>query len=294
MPEPTAGHAAGAVAADRSNGLLSELHAARVARASVIQQVTVHGVGNGVEVAVVEQHGIQLGSSLWHSVRRWDQSAFLVHIWLLLGLDAFIRRPPQIEMLCCQALPLCKYLAANTQLFAGKRVLELGCGVGSCGITCALAGASEVTLTDKPEVCVHAEQNVAQNAMRSNGEGSASMCGVVVSPLLWGAPLVAAVAAAAPYDLLIASECVYQTELLPLLLRAIEQLSGPETTALLSFCQRGGIDLAGAIAMLKCAFHIEEELVVPLVGTAQAGAADSGVSDTSCAYIFRVRPRAPS
>ena len=44
------------------------------------------------------------------------------------------------------AVGLAIYIARHRRLFAGKTVLELGSGLGLCGIACAKAG--------RPEVCV--------------------------------------------------------------------------------------------------------------------------------------------
>ena len=44
---------------------------------------------------------------------------------------------------------MCKYLAeSNRELVMGTRVLELGSGVGFCGLFVAAMGAAEVVLTD--------------------------------------------------------------------------------------------------------------------------------------------------
>ena len=43
-------------------------------------------------------------------------------------------------MLWPSAIGLSKYILSNPQRFAGKRVLELGCGVGMSGVAAAIAG----------------------------------------------------------------------------------------------------------------------------------------------------------
>ena len=69
------GHAAGGA----GGGILAQLHAERVARQAA--RVATHDLDASSAVKIVEQHGAQLGSSLWHS-----------------------------------ALPLCNWLYANSQL----------------------------------------------------------------------------------------------------------------------------------------------------------------------------------
>jgi len=45
------------------------------------------------------------------------------------------------------ALLMCDYLLANRAQFAGKTVLELGCGVGLASLVARLAGAAVVIAT---------------------------------------------------------------------------------------------------------------------------------------------------
>lgn len=46
------------------------------------------------------------------------------------------------------AIVLCRYLEQNS-VVQGKRVVELGCGTGLCGIVCMKLGAKSVLLTDE-------------------------------------------------------------------------------------------------------------------------------------------------
>ena len=186
-PEPEHGHAGGG---GGSAGLLAQLHAERVARQPL--RTVAHPLGAGRhELAVVEQHGVQLGSSLWHS-----------------------------------ALPLCDWLCARPDLWPrGRRVAELGAGCGACGIAAALAGGGghTVALTDKPEVCEHLRRNVAANTAAIEACGSTA----AVAPLLWRRAAawqdggeaereLAAVRQHGPFTVLIACEWCVAATLLPL------------------------------------------------------------------------------
>lgn len=226
------GHAAGG----GGGGLLAQLHAERVARQPA--RVATHGLDAGNAVAIVEQHGAQLGSSLWHS-----------------------------------ALPLCDWLYSSDSRVWGhrsRRILELGAGCGTCGIAAALAARSSaaghaVVLTDKPEVCEHLRRNVAANAAAIQAAGSS----VHVAPLLWRRTIPVQRDEAwteweelkqhGPFDLIIACECVYELPLLAALIDTIAhgaaeyaRLAGADRAAsapapepdycliVLGFCRRGG------------------------------------------------------
>lgn len=70
-------------------------------------------VFNGYSIQIEEIPGFGIGSSLWNS-----------------------------------SIPICKYLEMNKNIIEGKRVIELGAGVGLVSIVCALLGGNVVS-TDK-------------------------------------------------------------------------------------------------------------------------------------------------
>lgn len=72
-----------------------------------------------------------------------DQDALIDMVKTQHDLDHF----PYGWMLWPSAIGLSKYILSNAHRFAGKRVLELGCGVGMAGVTAAIAGGM-VTQTD--------------------------------------------------------------------------------------------------------------------------------------------------
>jgi predicted nicotinamide N-methyase len=220
------------------NPLLASLHAERVARQP--QAVTKHDV-EGTEVSVVEQHGTQLGSSLWHS-----------------------------------ALPLARYLHTSALWAEPRRVLELGAGCGTVGIAAALANPGcTVVLTDKPEVVDHLRANIEANAP-ALAAARARVCALplvwrraAVPPELGGAgewESVAAAGGAAAFDIVLACECVYELSLLRALLDTMERAMAQASVAVLGFCRRGGslCPIAQAESMLLERF----EHAVPPVRTA--------------------------
>ena len=67
----------------------------------------------------------------------------------------------------------------------GRRVLELGCGIGIVGLVCALAGADSVLMTDYQDVTLDtAEENARKNKLTP---GRVSVCryGDVELALWW-------------------------------------------------------------------------------------------------------------
>lgn len=124
---------------------------------------------------------------------------------------------------------LAKYLIGKgPEYFAGKRVLELGCGCGLAGLTCAAMGAKETRLTD--QVIEGAVTNLALNATALPELTLGERCRV--EKLRWGNAEDYA-AADGPYDVIVGSDIMqeggdivgdYKT-----LADTIAALSGPKT-----------------------------------------------------------------
>ena len=73
-----------------------------------------------------------------------------------------------------QAAPrLARYLSTNTDLVVGKRVLELGAGLGLCGMVAHHLGAETVVLTDADTITLQKmRSNLETNCARSNATQS--------------------------------------------------------------------------------------------------------------------------
>eukprot|EP00960_Hanusia_phi_P019905 587452-Hanusia_phi.AAC.7 len=108
------------------------------------------------------------------------------------------------------AVFLAQYIFENPQLVRGKKVLELGAGVGLPGLACGKLGASRVVLTDlsKPAKILH---NLQHNCC-ANGLPNCS-----ASPLDWGMvtgePHQMASMCQTGYDVLLAADCLYSSSL---------------------------------------------------------------------------------
>lgn len=111
--------------------------------------------------------------------------------------------------------------------FKGKKVLELGAGLGLVGITLATAGA-EVTMTDMKHAVPTIERNIELNrGTWEKGGGSARAL-----MLEWGQEgYERSEIAKEPmeYDIIIACECVYEVAALPWLKWTMERIYAPTT-----------------------------------------------------------------
>lgn len=118
--------------------------------------------------------------------------------------------------------------------FKGKKVLEIGSGTGVAGIVCAKfwAGADFV-LTDQKQVL----ELITQNVKRNEDRISSLADHVNVQELDWGGPI-DHLSPAAPYDWIIACECVAPIFRLDLLLETLKAVTGPQTTILLAYEHR--------------------------------------------------------
>ncbi|KAJ8601994.1 hypothetical protein CTAYLR_002737 [Chrysophaeum taylorii] len=107
------------------------------------------------------------------------------------------------------------------------RVLDLGTGTGVVGIACWLRGA-DVTLTDVPEMLDLGRAN----ALATLGDMPETLR---VMPHVWGsdaAPL------DPPFDLVFASDCLYDVDALPALLDTVLAVSDGGTVVYLAYKRR--------------------------------------------------------
>jgi predicted nicotinamide N-methyase len=133
---------------------------------------------------------------------------------------------------------LAKYLEHQRRSeLAGSRVVELGAGTGLVGISAALLGARQVTLTDLDYVVENLAKNVAETMELATSVGRPVQSDVDTRVLDWFNP---------PTDLgdidfLVASDVVWVEELIPPLVATFDTLlrhSAVKTRILMSYQKR--------------------------------------------------------
>ncbi|KAJ3361628.1 hypothetical protein GGF32_007096 [Allomyces javanicus] len=161
---------------------------------------------------------------------------------------------------------LCFYFrdlaAKSTNGLAGKRVLELGSGTGILAVYLALLGAAVVaTDQDVPIILDNLRANVDRNRPSALTGIGATSYDIIVAAHNWGTTpspaldrlarlpasswasdndLSTADSQPMPWDYIIAADCIYTLEPLPLLLQSIDCLvgSGPSKTVVLVAMER--------------------------------------------------------
>ena len=113
---------------------------------------------------------------------------------------------------------LSSFLASNPALIAGKRVLELGGGLGLCSVTAAKLSPSAVVCTDgDTEVLAAMRSNVASNFSSGDATVDCRQC-------IWGenlSPLASAIGDR--FDVIIGADIIYVPEILEPLFRTVKR-----------------------------------------------------------------------
>lgn len=133
---------------------------------------------------------------------------------------------------------LCQYMAKHAQLLQGKRVLELGAGLGLCGVLAYRLG-SNVCLTDgDTDALVYLRENVQRNTCTRDGCGTVSC-----RQLLWGQEtsmvFLEKHAKGELYDVLLASDIIYAECIIQPLWETVQTLlSRPNGVFIMAFARR--------------------------------------------------------
>jgi predicted nicotinamide N-methyase len=117
------------------------------------------------------------------------------------------------------SIALARALAGRA--LGGRRALELGCGLGLPSVAAALAGARVLATDWSAAAVAFAARNAALNGAELRAERVA-----------WSAP--GPLLAGAPWDLVLASDVLYERRMADALLELLPRLVGARGTVLLS------------------------------------------------------------
>jgi predicted nicotinamide N-methyase len=151
--------------------------------------------------------------------------------------------------------------AVSAQPLAGRRVLELGCGLGLVAVTAALAGARVLAADRSPEATAFAAANAAHNGV---GLRTAVCAFAEPGPLLAGAP----------WDLVVAADVLYEPRNVPELLWLLPRL----------------LDDAGAVWLADPGRSMRDRFLAGVDATGWGCEPFPGEPDT--VTIYRLRRRA--
>lgn len=124
---------------------------------------------------------------------------------------------------------------ATRDRLRGKSALELGCGLGLPGLACHALGASPVLLTDRPPIAALVAEGLEHAGLADGGVRAYSF--------EWddaGAAAVLAEFGGRPPDFILACDCIFAPLFGDsfLLLRMLDALAGPHTTAIVALERR--------------------------------------------------------
>ena len=166
------------------------------------------GLPPGATSDVVEEV-VALGGRTLRMLRPRDGDAILDE--LLAEDDPEEERLPFWTQLWPSGTALARAVAGRS--LAGRRVLELGCGLGLVGVTAALAGATVTVVDRSPEAIAFATLNAERN-------------GVTLQAAVRAFDQPRLLLAEAPWDLVLAADVLYEQRNVPVLLWLLPRLVG--------------------------------------------------------------------
>lgn len=173
---------------------------------------------------------------------------------------------------------MCTYLVDNANIVKGKSVLELGAGLGLCGILCHCLGASRVILTDgDTNTLSQMRDNVNMNVSESKTCTNKSS-NISCHQLLWGRNVKNFLDTFGQFDVITASDVIYLDEVVEPLLDTVVELL--ETS---SGSDKGGTFLLGFVKRnVKMDYVLECAKKRGMCWTRPEGGSDDGV------FVFRM------
>eukprot|EP00658_Telonema_sp_P-2_P062074 TRINITY_DN50733_c0_g1_i1.p1 TRINITY_DN50733_c0_g1~~TRINITY_DN50733_c0_g1_i1.p1 ORF type:complete len:241 (+),score=71.34 TRINITY_DN50733_c0_g1_i1:204-926(+) len=137
------------------------------------------------------------------------------------------------------AIAMSKYLEHHYRggALSQAQVIELGSGTGLVGIVAARMGA-HVVLTDLGRVVPRLELNIGLNALTDEHGRLLTEAGGVLtaSELMWGVTSLDRFMDREEYQLILACEVIYESDMVQPLLDTLEALASAQTEVLLGYC----------------------------------------------------------
>jgi len=206
------------------------------------------------------------------------------------GHENFVANTSSVIWACGRLLP--EHLCREPELVAGKRVCELGAGIGLAGVTACALGATDVLITDCREAMPLLQMNVEQNAGRVRGTLRAQ-------ELLWGDTTRIEAAGRRSYDVLLGADIVYHQspEEVAMLVDTIAALLAPNGVMLLAYewredwettdafheeCEARGLSVENS---LLCDADPDEQLLFKLRWAGSAEAAKAATATALKAWL---------
>ncbi|KAK6437185.1 hypothetical protein LTR95_006620 [Oleoguttula sp. CCFEE 5521] len=178
-------------------------------------------------------------------------------------------------------LPLLEYVLISAT-YRRMNVLELGCGVGTVGLSIAQSiPDTDIVLTDLADVQELVEANIARLKPAINSK-------VSFAPLDWGAPVPKEVQSRS-HDLIVVSECTYNTATLPALISTLLALlvRSPKAVIVVATKRRHPDEAVFFELMQNAGLVMDCQTKVPLPGVMGEGYADAESSVGVYCFVGR-------
>lgn len=189
------------------------------------------------------------------------------HLWDgSLALSAYMDRIMALQ--AHEPMPMLEH-AIVSATFRKLNIIELGCGCGIVGIGLAQAIPDcHVLLTDFPEVKELVDRNIKVSDLAISSR-------VSFAPLDWEKPLSHEVKQR-PFDIIIAAECIYNSDSIPPLVQTLAALiaRSPRAIAVISTKFRHNSEKVFFDLVAKVGLKQSSHVVVPLPGTPGTGYGD--------------------
>ncbi|CAM9353291.1 unnamed protein product, partial [Laminaria digitata] len=129
---------------------------------------------------------------------------------------------------------LAEFLGRHRHLVSGKRVLDLGTGTGIAGLAAAQCGARKVIMTDHPALGPLVQSNVERNEGVSGSRDITWVSHASLGPNSWSMESLED----DPFDLVLASDCLYDPAMFSAFRQALVAFCGPRTVLLMTYKRR--------------------------------------------------------